>query len=113
MRHDECPMAVALKEGRTIRNAEAIAERPDLVRSAIEALPLDAAHPFAALNAAFFADGFVLDLAPGIALDQPIEIVHLASGETGCSMHTRSLVAMGSGSRAAVFEGFADRKSVV
>jgi PAS domain S-box-containing protein len=29
MRHDECPMAVALKEGRTIRNAEAIAERPD------------------------------------------------------------------------------------
>jgi PAS domain S-box-containing protein len=27
--HDECPMAVALKEGRPIRNAEAIAERPD------------------------------------------------------------------------------------
>src|SRR5262249_23207561 len=32
MRHDECPMAVALKEGRTIRNAEAIAERPDGTR---------------------------------------------------------------------------------
>jgi PAS domain S-box-containing protein len=27
--HDQCPMAVALKEGRPIRNAEAIAERPD------------------------------------------------------------------------------------
>ena len=27
--HDECPMAVALKEGRPIRNAEAVAERPD------------------------------------------------------------------------------------
>ena len=27
--HDECPMAIALKEGRPIRNAEAIAERPD------------------------------------------------------------------------------------
>lgn len=27
--HDECPMAVALKEGRPIRDAEAIAERPD------------------------------------------------------------------------------------
>ncbi|HLH97868.1 MAG TPA: PAS domain S-box protein [Xanthobacteraceae bacterium] len=27
--HDECPMAVALKEGRAIRNAEAVAERPD------------------------------------------------------------------------------------
>ena len=32
MRHDECPMAVALKEERPIRNAEAIAERPDGTR---------------------------------------------------------------------------------
>jgi PAS domain S-box-containing protein len=30
--HDECPMAVALKEGRPIRDAEAVAERPDGVR---------------------------------------------------------------------------------
>jgi PAS domain S-box-containing protein len=29
MAHDACPMAVALKEGRPIRNAEAAAERPD------------------------------------------------------------------------------------
>ncbi len=29
MPHDECPMAIALKEGRIIRDAEAIAERPD------------------------------------------------------------------------------------
>jgi PAS domain S-box-containing protein len=27
--HDQCPMAVALKEGRSIRGAEAVAERPD------------------------------------------------------------------------------------
>lgn len=27
--HDECPMAMALKEGRAIRNVEAVAERPD------------------------------------------------------------------------------------
>ena len=30
--YDQCPMAVALKEGRPIRNAEAIAERPDGTR---------------------------------------------------------------------------------
>jgi PAS domain S-box-containing protein len=30
--HDQCPMAVALKEGRAIRNAEAVAERPDGTR---------------------------------------------------------------------------------
>lgn len=29
MRHDECPMAVALKEGRDVRGVEAWAERPD------------------------------------------------------------------------------------
>lgn len=30
--HDECPMAVALKEGRAVRGGEAIAERPDGTR---------------------------------------------------------------------------------
>jgi two-component system CheB/CheR fusion protein len=29
LRHDQCPMAVALKEGRAVRDIEAIAERPD------------------------------------------------------------------------------------
>ena len=29
MRHDECPMAIALRENRTVRGYEAIAERPD------------------------------------------------------------------------------------
>jgi PAS domain S-box-containing protein len=29
MRHDECPMAIALKQGHVIEGAEAIAERPD------------------------------------------------------------------------------------
>ena len=32
MPHDECPMAIALKEGRAVRGAEAIAERPDGTR---------------------------------------------------------------------------------
>lgn len=30
--HDQCPMAIALKEGRPIRDAEAVAERPDGTR---------------------------------------------------------------------------------
>ncbi len=39
MRHDECPMAVALKEGRPIRGAEAAAERPDGTRVPFLAYP--------------------------------------------------------------------------
>src|SRR5580700_1866895 len=81
--------------------AQALRERPDLVRPAIEQAAADAAaHPFAALNTAFFADGFVLEVAPGIDIERPIEIVHLASGATSASLHTRSLVVLGAGSRA-------------
>src|SRR6202048_2081166 len=39
MRHDECPMAGALKEGRPIRGAEAAAERPDGTRVPFLAYP--------------------------------------------------------------------------
>ncbi len=39
MPHDECPMAVALKEGRSIRGQEAIVERPDGSRAAFMPFP--------------------------------------------------------------------------
>jgi PAS domain S-box-containing protein len=39
MRHDECPMAVALREKRPIRGAEAAAERPDGTRVPFLAYP--------------------------------------------------------------------------
>lgn len=37
--HDECPMAIALRENRPIRGAEAVAERPDGVRIPFLAYP--------------------------------------------------------------------------
>jgi Fe-S cluster assembly protein SufD len=87
--------------------AETLARRPDIVRSRFESPSVDPARPFAALNAAFFVDGFALDVAPGISLDRPIEIVHLSSGEGGASFHTRSLVSVGVGSRVSILESFA------
>ena len=39
MRHDECPMAVALRERRAIRGEEAVAERPDGTRVTYLAFP--------------------------------------------------------------------------
>src|ERR1700686_4875676 len=82
----------------------AIIERPDLARAAA-ASDSGAEHPFAALNAALFADGFVLDIAPGIAIDEPIEIVHFAA--TSGPSTTRSLVNLGAGSRATIIETYA------
>jgi Fe-S cluster assembly protein SufD len=87
--------------------AAAIVERPDLVRARLEAPPSDNVRPFTALNGAFFADGFVLDIAAGVILDRPLEVVHLASGEASGSLHTRGLIAAGAGSRATVVESFA------
>jgi Fe-S cluster assembly protein SufD len=87
--------------------AARIAAQPDLVRTQLETPPVDPARPFAALNAAFFADGFVLEIGPGITIAQPLEIIHLASGEIEGSLHTRSLMVLGEGSRAAVIESFA------
>src|SRR5690242_2575487 len=39
MPHDQCPMAIALKEGRIVRGVEAIAERPDGTRIWFEPYP--------------------------------------------------------------------------
>jgi Fe-S cluster assembly protein SufD len=89
--------------------AEAVARRPAFVRSRLEAASLDPGRPFGALNAAFFADGFVLDISPGVTLHQPIQMVHLSSGEGGAALHTRSLVSAGAGSRASILETFAGR----
>lgn len=83
----------------------AIIERPELVRKF--ATETETERPFASLNAAFFGDGFVLDVAPGATLDRPIEIVHLASGAGDASLHTRSLVNLGVGGRATIVETYA------
>jgi Fe-S cluster assembly protein SufD len=77
----------------------AIATRPELVRAAVAVPGQNGEEPFAALNGAYFTDGFVLDVAPGTVFDRPIEILHLASGEVAGSLHTRSLVALGEDSR--------------
>ncbi|HTT79201.1 MAG TPA: Fe-S cluster assembly protein SufD [Stellaceae bacterium] len=84
--------------------AAALAEERETVRAAIAEGGL--AGPLAALAAASFTDGFVLDLAPGTAVEQPIEIVHAASGAPA-SLHTSSLINLGAGSRATIVETYA------
>jgi len=84
---------------------QALAARPELARRAL-AGEADRDEPFAALNGAFFTDGFVLEAAPGAICERPIEIVHLASGEVAGSLHTRSLVALGAGSRIWLCESY-------
>jgi Fe-S cluster assembly protein SufD len=85
----------------------AIADRPELLDKIVSDVPGDGEHPFAALNTAFFAGGYVLEIASGVELDDPIEIIHLGSGAAPSSFHTRSLITLGEGSRASLLEVYA------
>src|SRR5262245_57826704 len=49
MRHDQCPTAIALKEGREVRGVEAIVERPDGTRVRFRPYPTPLREPSGAL----------------------------------------------------------------
>jgi len=85
--------------------AEALKSRPQLVEPHLGKAPGLAGHPFAALNAAFAADGFVLHLAPEARSEAPIEILWLGSGADKPPVyHPRNLVIAGHGAHATVIE---------
>jgi PAS domain S-box-containing protein len=52
MPHDECPMAIALREGRELRGVEAVAERPDGSRVAFTPYPTVLRDPDGAIAGA-------------------------------------------------------------
>jgi Fe-S cluster assembly protein SufD len=84
--------------------SRALSEKPDLVKRAIDESDLAGGQPFASLNAALFADGFVLALDEGVTLDRPIEIVHLADSAEPVSFHERNVIALAPRSAATVIE---------
>lgn len=88
-------------------SARTLAERPELLRSLFDATDAAGGQAFAALNAALFADGFVLALEDGVALDRPVEVIHLGMGDASVSFHLRSAVLLGAGSRLRLCESFA------
>lgn len=85
--------------------AEAMQSRPQLVEARLGKAPGLAGHPFAALNAAFADDGYVLFIAPGTRSELPIEILWIGSGADKPPVyHPRNLVVAGSGAHATVIE---------
>jgi PAS domain S-box-containing protein len=78
MRHDECPMAIALKEGLEIRGWSAIAERPDGGRVAFEPYPTPLRD----------ADGIIVG-----AVNVLVDITDRLAGEQALLASTASLEA--------------------
>jgi Fe-S cluster assembly protein SufD len=91
--------------------SRALAERPELdalLQAHLGAVAPTARRPFAALNAAFAAEGALLVLPANVVAAHPVEIVH-GSGETGEARHPRTLILAGAGSQATVVERFEGR----
>jgi len=96
-----------LPKGVTLGSAAEIAARqPALAERLLDRTDLVGGQAFASLNAALFADGFVLALAPGVALEKPVEIIHWADAAER-SFHLRNLIQLGAASRATLIESYA------
>jgi Fe-S cluster assembly protein SufD len=63
------------------------------------------ANGFSALNAAFWADGAYIDLAPGIAIDAPVHLLFIATRNDLASF-PRNVIRAGAGSTVTVVEHY-------
>jgi Fe-S cluster assembly protein SufD len=82
--------------------ATLLREAPERLE-ALLALP-ETADAMSALNMAMFRDGYLLEVAPGVRLAEPLEITHTNAGG---SAHLRGLVLLGEGAEATLVERFA------
>ena len=60
---------------------------------------------FEALNAAFWADGAYLDLASGVAIEEPVHLLFIAS-EADLETHPRNIIRAAAGSRVCIIEHY-------
>lgn len=84
--------------------AEALTQSDDRLVEALAAPGLGQGDSTLALNAAFMQGGLVLDVAAGVEVGAPIEIVSLSSGLEAQAVYGRSLVRLGAGAKLTLFE---------
>ncbi len=61
---------------------------------------------FVAMNSALLHDGAFLHVPDGIALDEPVHILHIATGAKEAAAHARNLVVLGKSASASVVESY-------
>jgi Fe-S cluster assembly protein SufD len=66
----------------------------------------DNANPMVALNSAMMTDGVVIEIADGVVLKQPLQIVHIASPAKPAAIFTRSLLRLGKNAGATLVESY-------
>jgi Fe-S cluster assembly protein SufD len=85
----------------------ALGEVPARLREHLDAVA-EHHHVFAALNSALMSDGALLRIGQGVAVDRPIEVLHVSVGldDPGIS-HPRHLVVLEAGASAHLIERYA------
>ena len=85
--------------------AQGLADDPGSVEALIgNATPLNG-DPMAAFNAAFAADGCIVETEPGVAVEEPVKLRFVAVPGSGpLAYHPRVIVRLGAGSRLTLIE---------
>jgi len=89
--------------------ADALAARPGPLEAWFDEDPAADENGFAALNAALWSDGAWIDLAAGVALDRPIQLLHLVTAPapgTEPAIFPRNLIRLGERAQATLIEHY-------
>jgi Fe-S cluster assembly protein SufD len=95
----------SLEKGLGIRTLREVLEAGD-ARLQAQLLGPENPDTMVALNSAMMTDGLVIDVADGVALTQPLHVVHIASGGVPAAMFTRSLLKLGNAASATLVESY-------
>ncbi len=88
---------------------EALACEPERLAGVLGAQAPAARGAFVALNAAFFEDGALVEVAPGAVLREPVHLIYLSTARWGHEptlSHPRTLVLAGRGGEATLIESY-------
>ncbi|MEH2555394.1 Fe-S cluster assembly protein SufD [Bradyrhizobium algeriense] len=94
-----------LEKGLAVRTLRDVLEAGDAALQAQLFTP-DIANPMVALNSAMMTDGVVIEIANGLVLKEPLQVIHVASGATPAAMFTRSLLRLGKDAGATLVESY-------
>ncbi|MEH2498108.1 Fe-S cluster assembly protein SufD [Bradyrhizobium sp. AZCC 1678] len=94
-----------LEKGLAVRTLRDVLEAGDATLQAQLFTP-DIANPMVALNSAMMTDGVVIEIANGLVLKEPLQVIHVASGATPAAMFTRSLLRLGKDAGATLVESY-------
>jgi Fe-S cluster assembly protein SufD len=94
-----------VEKGLAIRTLRDVLEAGDAAVQA-QLFSLDSANPMVALNSAMMTDGVVIEVANGVVLTQPLQIVHIATGAAPAAMFTRSMLRLGKDATATLVESY-------